>query len=276
MRRRRLEEEVEDDVELDSSHKEEKGTSQKANPLRSKHSETEQRRRLKINERFQALMDLIPQNDQKRDKASFLLEVIQYIQFLQAKLDMYEGWSQEPSKLAPRRNSVVPIESFSDPQLTRNGSGQEDTYVLTPSMFINSHNSVDSELGDDVAYELLNHNTVPANQAIPVPIQPCQDPTPESQFWQTRPRTTESDLPSYALHEEVRRVDSGEACISNAYSQGLLNKLTQALRSSGVDLTRASISVQLDVVKQGDDVLPSTMFTMKVYFRNSLLFCALL
>jgi len=43
---------------------------------RSKHSATEQRRRSKINDRFQMLRDLVPHSDQKRDKASFLLEVI--------------------------------------------------------------------------------------------------------------------------------------------------------------------------------------------------------
>lgn len=100
----------------------EPSTGKRVNPQRSKHSETEQRRRSKINERqalkkrrrknsfcwvnclcvgfewkfdvilyylaiyarlkklcfwarFQVLRDLIPQNDQKRDKASFLLEV---------------------------------------------------------------------------------------------------------------------------------------------------------------------------------------------------------
>ncbi|KAE8732981.1 hypothetical protein F3Y22_tig00001644pilonHSYRG00054 [Hibiscus syriacus] len=48
----------------------------KAKEMRSKHSVTEQRRRSKINERFQILRELIPNTDQKRDKASFLLEVI--------------------------------------------------------------------------------------------------------------------------------------------------------------------------------------------------------
>lgn len=83
----------------------EQSRGKRVNPHRSKHSETEQRRRSKINERFQVLRDLIPQNDQKRDKASFLLEVIEYIQFLQEKLQIYEhsyeGWSQEPTKLVP-------------------------------------------------------------------------------------------------------------------------------------------------------------------------------
>ncbi|KAJ0094630.1 hypothetical protein Patl1_16630 [Pistacia atlantica] len=49
--------------------------SDKASAIRSKHSVTEQRRRSKINERFQILRDLIPHSDQKRDTASFLLEV---------------------------------------------------------------------------------------------------------------------------------------------------------------------------------------------------------
>ena len=96
------------------------------------------------------MRDIIPQNDQKRDKASFLLEVchlimswfyifilainyyysklhyflisdakltyshiymqvIEYIQFLQEKLNVYEGpyhdWSKEPKKLIPWVNT---------------------------------------------------------------------------------------------------------------------------------------------------------------------------
>ena len=77
----------------------------KASAIRSKHSVTEQRRRSKINERFQILRDLIPHSDQKRDTASFLLEVIEYVQYLQEKVQKYEGsyqgWGQEPSKLMP-------------------------------------------------------------------------------------------------------------------------------------------------------------------------------
>ncbi|XP_042377860.1 transcription factor BIM2-like isoform X2 [Zingiber officinale] len=71
---------------------------------KSKHSATEQRRRCKINDRFQILRDLIPQCDQKRDKASFLLEVIEYVKFLQEKVQKYEtfpSWNQENEKLIP-------------------------------------------------------------------------------------------------------------------------------------------------------------------------------
>ncbi|GMP30825.1 hypothetical protein CsSME_00005309 [Camellia sinensis var. sinensis] len=219
-----------------------KTTDQKANSLRSKHSETEQRRRSKINERFQTLRDLIPQNDQRRDKASFLLEVIQYIQFLQEKLQLYEGpyqsWGQEPSKLIPWRNSGGPVESFIDQsELTRNGSGQEDNIVVTPSMLTNAHNSVESVL-EVAAYKS------------------------QSQFWQSRPCTTESAVPSYT-HEQEMKFESDEANISNAYSQGLLNTLTRALQSSGVDLSQASISVQLDVGKRANTALTATLFSVK-------------
>lgn len=68
-----------------------KSSDQKPNTPRSKHSATEQRRRSKINDRFLKLREIIPHSDQKRDKASFLLEVIEYIQFLQEKVHKYEG-----------------------------------------------------------------------------------------------------------------------------------------------------------------------------------------
>ncbi|GLJ18128.1 hypothetical protein SUGI_0320220 [Cryptomeria japonica] len=79
-----------------------KSNDQRANTPRSKHSATEQRRRSKINDRFQTLRDLVPHSDQKRDKASFLLEVIEYIQSLQEKVRKYEAteqsWNQERMK----------------------------------------------------------------------------------------------------------------------------------------------------------------------------------
>ncbi|KAJ7540307.1 hypothetical protein O6H91_10G008300 [Diphasiastrum complanatum] len=66
----------------------------RASTPRSKHSATEQRRRSKINDRFQMLRNLVPHSDQKRDKASFLLEVIDYVQMLQEKVRKFEGVEQ--------------------------------------------------------------------------------------------------------------------------------------------------------------------------------------
>ncbi|XP_057488337.1 transcription factor BIM2-like isoform X2 [Actinidia eriantha] len=298
-------EDEDEDEELDpmttdgSSQKvkvDDKSTGRKVNALRSKHSETEQRRRSKINERFQILRDLIPQNDQKRDKASLLLEVIQYIQFLQEKLQLYEGsylgWNQEPSKLMPWRNNCGPVESFIDPSLLmRNGSGQEDNIVVMPAMLTDVHNSVESDLGEAAAFKEMDHPPLAANHAIPTHIpsqssflddmhtQPHQASVSDSehlvsqsqsQFWQVRPCTTESAAPSYTLSEQEFKMESGEGSISNAYSQGLLNTLTRALHSSGVDLSQASISVQLDVGKRANTGRTATVFSEKVWldYRN--------
>ncbi|KAL3525817.1 hypothetical protein ACH5RR_014189, partial [Cinchona calisaya] len=134
----------------------------KVSALRSKHSETEQRRRSKINERFQVLRDLIPENDQRRDKASFLLEVIKYIQFLQEKIEMYkgtyQGWSPKPSKLMPWRSNSGLVENFVDqPQLIRNGSGHEDDIVVTSTFLSNSQNSIESELNGAPLYTPTDH-----------------------------------------------------------------------------------------------------------------------
>ncbi|KAI8541774.1 hypothetical protein RHMOL_Rhmol08G0088400 [Rhododendron molle] len=294
-----------------------KGTGQKGNAPRSKHSETEQRRR------FQMLKDLLPQNDQKRDKASLLLEVhhppllliyvydsvdfpiyfilkmnwrmviymqvIEYVQFLQEKLQLYEGpyqgWTQVPSKLMPWKSNSVPVESFMDPsQLMRNGSGQEDNTVVMPAMLSNARNSAESDLGEADAYDGLNHPPMASNQATPsqIPLQSgvLEDmhtqshqtsvsssgqlaSQSQSQFWQVRQSTTENAVPSNALGEqEELKVGSAEASFSNAYSQGLLNTLTQALQSLGVDLSQASISVQLDVGKRANTG-PTTTFGEK-------------
>ncbi|CAN8252052.1 unnamed protein product [Cochlearia groenlandica] len=82
------------------------GNEQKPNTPRSKHSATEQRRRSKINDRFQMLRQLIPNSDQKRDKASFLLEVIEYIHFLQAKVDKHEVVPYQRKQQNPPEETV--------------------------------------------------------------------------------------------------------------------------------------------------------------------------
>nr|GEV50318.1 hypothetical protein [Tanacetum cinerariifolium] len=203
----------------------------KASSHRSKHSETEQRRRSKINERFQHLRDLIPQNDQKTDRASFLLEVIQYIHFLQEKLQVYEGtcqgWSPEITKLL-RGNYGA--DNYPDQlQPARNGSVYENqiTYEAEPS-----HNPQ----GSFPDVELL------ASQSRP--------PT-----WNAGQSCTPSELE--------------ESSISNAYSKGMLNNITQALGSSGVDLSQTSISVQFDIKKGTSSGATSTPLRFKDHNLSS-------
>ncbi|KAL2559148.1 transcription factor BIM2-like [Forsythia ovata] len=134
--------------------------SDKANATRSKHSVTEQRRRSKINERFQILRELIPHSDQKRDTASFLLEVIQYVQFLQEKLHKYDGsyqsWNLEPTKLMPWRNSHWHVQSHvGQAQAMKNGSGS-----TFPGRFDENDITVPSTCASESPEFLLNRNLV--------------------------------------------------------------------------------------------------------------------
>ncbi|KAF7822360.1 transcription factor BIM2 [Senna tora] len=282
-----LEDEDEDEDHLtgygSSSHKgsphltvDEATREQRVNAHRSKHSETEQRRRSKINERFQILRDLIPQNDQKRDKASFLLEVIEYIQFLQEKVQIYEqsyqGWNQEPMKLIPWRNQRGPAENITHPsQAIQNGTGHENNDV-SPSLTINAQNTIESDLSSTVIQKAsppgLASEAVPLSMPMPLDMF---DPTVSSgmptqhlheavsnaenmlshtqpQVCLGRPKDGTCDFPDSTLKEpEELTYESESVSISSAYSQGILNTFTQALRSSGVDLSQANVSVVIDV-----------------------------
>nr|QDL88395.1 transcription factor BIM2-like isoform X6 [Cymbidium ensifolium] len=181
-----------------SSHKEMsvkidgKTGEQKASTPRSKHSATEQRRRSKINDRFQILRGLLPNSDQKRDKASFLLEVIEYIQFLQEKLQKYEsiypGWSDETAKLMPwvkvyfrsfwknaRNNHCGSGDGMVDPQVLKNGTSSgllvsDSGIPVSPS----TQNPTESDLIAGVSFkELENPNGFSSKVAAsPASLQP--------------------------------------------------------------------------------------------------------
>ncbi|KAF8012750.1 hypothetical protein BT93_I0797 [Corymbia citriodora subsp. variegata] len=256
-----------------------KADGKKGNTPRSKHSETEQRRRSKINERFQILRDLIPQNDQKRDKASFLLEVIEYIQFLQEKIQMYEGsypgYNQEPSKLTPWRSNTGTVESHMDHlQILKNGSAQESRVVMSP-LLANAQNSLESDLGN--ATVSMNMQTQPGMFASVghggMASEPLTEAAsnvgnvsghPQSQLWQAMPFAADCSIPNNTnIDQEQFTIESGSVSLSAAYSQGILNTLTQALQSSGVDLSQASISVQIDVGKRASNRAAGTVSTLK-------------
>ncbi|CAN6550385.1 unnamed protein product [Malus baccata var. baccata] len=246
----------------------------KASAIRSKHSVTEQRRRSKINERFQILRDLIPNSDQKRDTASFLLEVIEYVQYLQEKVHKYEGsyqgWSPEPTKLMPWRNSHWRVQSFvGNPQAIKSdtapvspfpGKFDENSISINPNMLGNSTpNPVESDPSRDVASKIVDRQPEMVNKGIPQPM-PLPNITPsvrsdgvlahslqgqisDAQSTQC-PTTSASD--ALSQHEELT-VEGGTISISSVYSQGLLNSLSQVLQTAGVDLSQASISVQIDL-----------------------------
>ncbi|XP_061947302.1 transcription factor BIM2-like isoform X1 [Populus nigra] len=280
---------------------ESKSNELKANANRSRHSETEQRRRSKINERFQALRNLVPQNDQKRDKASFLSEVIEYVQFLQDKLQIYEGsyegWSQEPAKLLPWKNYRASVKRIlGHTQVMKNGSAHENTVMLG-----NVHNSIKSDMDTAAMYKTLDHSPGPTNPAIPfelqtqsrvfaavgrggVPTESLQESVSDaenmayqlqSQLLHGQPCATECITPNNTLNgQEDVASDSQSVNISNTYSKQILNSLTQALRSSGVDIAQTSITVQIDVGKRENGttaVAPSSMDQVNQYPSNQLI-----
>ncbi|KAI6683301.1 hypothetical protein NL676_029214 [Syzygium grande] len=228
---------------------------QKASTPRSKHSATEQRRRSKINDRFQMLRSLIPNSDQKRDKASFLLEVIEYIQYLQEKVTNYEGsfqgWSQEPAKIIPLRNGQRPTDDYVDQSGNINsGSGpalvfaakvDENNIAMAPAIFRSANNPLEPEMGSATAFKSVEPHPGMTNRAAPFP-----------NISRIKSLTNECSASTNKLNEEKLTIEGGTISISNVYSQGLLNTLTQALQNSGVDLSQASISVQIELGKQAN------------------------
>ncbi|KAL3336594.1 hypothetical protein AABB24_029311 [Solanum stoloniferum] len=244
--------------------------SDKANAIRSKHSVTEQRRRSKINERFQMLRNLIPHTDQKRDTASFLFEVIQYVQYLQDTVQKYEGsyqpWSSEATKLMSWRNSQWRAQGFpANPQALNNGTDTGPTYsgrfdenllTVTSSMQANQQNPLESHPGGDVKSmdqekelaRMAIATSMPLQASMPVPFQN------DSAFSDSLPTPASDECPSTtnALNNQEYMVEGGTINFSNTYSQGLLNSLTQALQATGLDLSQASISVQINLGKRAN------------------------
>ncbi|KAL9262603.1 Transcription factor BIM2-like protein [Drosera capensis] len=150
-------------------------SSDKARVVRSKHS---------------MLRDLVPQADQKRDTASFLLEVIEYVQMLQEKVQNYEGsypgWSGEPTKLMPWRHSHWRVQSFLGLPQAIKTSPEPGTVVpakldersvgISPSMRSNTQAPVVPGSNQGV-YRPMDHTTetavfsMPIHVAVPTPVQ---------------------------------------------------------------------------------------------------------
>ncbi|CAH2073572.1 unnamed protein product [Thlaspi arvense] len=235
------------------------GNDQKLNTPRSKHSATEQRRRSKINDRFQMLRQLIPNSDQKRDKASFLLEVIEYIQFLQEKANKYEtpyqGWNHEPAKLLNwQRNNqqLVP----------------EGTVAFAPKLEEEKNNIPVSVLataqGGVIDHPETLNRAMPTTAPFPMSVQSNSlfsaviAGNPVTQLHtRVASETVEPSLSSRSRTQPLKEeeegdeeVHEGNISISSVYSQGLVKTLREALENSGVDLTKASISVEIELAKQ--------------------------
>ncbi|CAO2211324.1 unnamed protein product [Urochloa humidicola] len=237
------------------------GTDQMPNTPRSKHSATEQRRRSKINDRFQILREILPQNDQKRDKASFLLEVIEYIRFLQEKVQKYEvshpEWNQENAKIMPWSN----IYFRSSWKNLQNKDEMNGDMASDPSQAIKNGSSPRFPF----AAKTEDHNNVGGFETVPsaqelaepkscVPFKQAETPnTLASQQPAQLTNSSSSDdcaVPNGMLNNPELAIDEGTISLSSQYSQGLLTTLNLALQNSGIDLSQASISVQINLGKR--------------------------
>ncbi|KAK4779424.1 hypothetical protein SAY86_006952 [Trapa natans] len=248
---------------------------QKANTPRSKHSATEQRRRSKISDRFQKLRALLPQNEQKRDKASSLLEVIEYIQILQEKVQKYEGPCPAERMMTSQRSGQTPVEAHTDHSRVVNGGGGtlvfakkvaennmsnvHDTRTSTLPLFQAAHplDSVMATKGATFPVSLQPDILMPVRTSVVTQPSPVVGPDMESKALQPQSHKAQSKPwleESTSLNDKLA-IKGGTISISSAYSRGLLDTLTETLRSSGVDLSQASISVQIELGKKAK---PST------------------
>ncbi|KAH0919772.1 hypothetical protein HID58_027432 [Brassica napus] len=234
----------------------------KASAIRSKHSVTEQRRRSKINERtrFQILREIIPNSEQKRDTASFLLEVIDYVQYLQEKVQKYEGsypgWGQEPTKLTPWRNNHWRVQSLANgsvPVIPFPGKFEENSVAFSgpPAVVAEMLNPVESDQGRATVYKPIESQPEFDDKELP-PVQPVHHPLVHGEQANNECPAT-SDGAGHSNNDLV--VEGGTISISTAYSHELLSSLTQALQNAGVDLSHAKLSVQIDLGKRANQGL---------------------
>ncbi|RRT73911.1 hypothetical protein B296_00032913, partial [Ensete ventricosum] len=203
------------------------GTDDLQTTPRSKHSAMEQRRRNKINDRqvtvmvvyakiskfcslcylFQILRELIPHSDQKRDKASFLLEVKVYYRSF---------WKNA------QNNNQTPVDGLSDPsQVIRNGSappasvfaGQfdENDIPAAPAMLSNAPNPTQLDMTTGVPYKIMETATGYANN-MHSQAQP---------HWLGSSSPADCAVSSEMLNEQEELIiDEGTISASASYSQG--------------------------------------------------------
>ncbi|KAG0475159.1 hypothetical protein HPP92_014845 [Vanilla planifolia] len=271
-----------------------RSSEQKASTPRSKHSVTEQRRRSKINDRLEILKRLLPNGDQKRDKASFLLEVIDYIQILQEKVHKYEsiypGWGDESNKFMPWvkvyfRSSWKNARSshpgsgiaMTDPHTFNNGSSSplltsDDSIPVGTSILLGAQKPTESVLIAGASYaasedpsglinmvssgpcslqpnlQLSVERDTSVQQSLQRLIPEADNVVYQSEWLRTSIPAADCNVRKNLLDEsEDLTIDESTISASTSYSQGLLNLLRQALHNSGIELSRTSISVHVNL-----------------------------
>lgn len=176
---------------------------------------------------------------------------------MQEKVQKYEaspGWTQENTKLMPWKlprdtiidNPDVLKNAPMEPEYMFSGKFDDNNISVSPTMLSNVQNPTESELSAGVSYKLLEA------PAIPVSMQtnPYDNMASHSQ-WFRSPCPADSTVNSSTLNEQGELIiDEGTVSVSTAYSQELLTTLTQSMQSSGVDMSQASISVEINLGKR--------------------------
>ncbi|KAL0463697.1 UNVERIFIED_CONTAM: Transcription factor BIM2 [Sesamum latifolium] len=205
------------------------------------------------------------------------MQVIQYVQFLQEKVQKYEGsyqpWSSEPTKLMPWRNSHWRVQSFvGQAQTVKNGSGpgsifpgrfDENSGAVPSTVEPCQQNPIESGHVRDTSCRPIDPQTELPNKAMgmavplqaTLPISVANDGAFSHTLHGPPPNAQSTECPSAAdplNPQDELTIEGGTISISSVYSQGLLNSLTQALQNTGVGLSQASISVQINLGKRAN------------------------
>ncbi|KAG0534325.1 hypothetical protein BDA96_04G270200 [Sorghum bicolor] len=224
---------------------------------RSKHSATEQRRRTKINDRLEILRELLPHGDQKRDKASFLLEVIEYIRFLQEKVQKYE--SAHPQK--NHEDSSMPWAKVyyrscwkNTENINQGGGLAASTQDTNKEQYGSKQTTVaSSALFDTQSAREASANDISSQKPTSTAQSRADNNIASKQLPWLSMSTSDSDNNRTLSKNEKQTLHEDTQSLSDAYSQGLLNRLTQALKRSGVDPSQASISVEISMDRRGTE-----------------------
>ncbi|RLN07787.1 transcription factor BIM2-like isoform X2 [Panicum miliaceum] len=207
-----------------------------------------------ISFRFELLRELLPHGDQKRDKASFLLEVIEYIRFLQEKVQKYESAhpqkNHEDSSMSwakvyyrscwKNTENITQVQGGGSSAPTQDMNKEQycsDKTTVAPTPLFSTHSAGETSVDD-----------ISSQKATSTPQNWADDSTPSKRPPWLSMSTSDSGNKTLSKNEK-QTVHEDTSSLSNAYSQGLLNRLTQALKSSGVDPSQASISVEINMDK---------------------------
>lgn len=161
-------------------------------------------------------------------------------------------------------SSPAPIHAakFDENKIGISATGPVNGQTLEPNRTSSvKESSLSSELTNKAATLCMQPNTFPfrANTSI-ASLQSILAPDAGTLELKSQPQfsLSRSNMTNYAATDDKLKgremsIESGTISISSVYSQRLLNTLKQTLQSSGVDLSQANMSVQIDLAKRAND-----------------------